>query len=101
MARWLSQEPPQLEAPAWYRTFDPAAYDEPDGRELSMMAECNGRACWPGEPECRPGWPLWLHREHAKRRWGEAKYGYLQQHPLFAAQEFDEIRARSAERRPP
>ncbi len=100
MARWRSKEAPRLEAPAWYRTYDPAAWDEPDAWELSMMDQCGGRA-WPDSPKDPrwPHWPVWIHDQHARRRWGEAKYAYLQAHPAFAEQEFDDIRARSAERR--
>ena len=100
MARWRSQEAARLEAPAWYRTFDPAAWDEPDAWERSMMRECDGRACWPGAPEWRPGWPQFLHDQHARRRWGEARYAYLQAHPGFAGQEFEDLRACRATPRP-
>jgi hypothetical protein len=99
VAIWRKEEAPPLEAPEWYRNFHLEAWDEPDGWERGMMADCDGRACWPDAPEWRPGWPLFLHEQHAKRRWGEARYGYLQAHEAFAEQEFAEIRARRAERR--
>ena len=99
MARWVSREAARLEPPAWYRCFVLADWDEPDGHETAMREGCSSGRCWPGSPDSRwRGWPQWLHEQHARRRWGEARFGYLQQHPAFAAQEFEAIQARHAER---
>ena len=72
--------PPRIEPPGWYRTFDPAAWDEPDGQERAMISGNLGMP-WPGE----------LHRIHAERRWQEAKHAYRQDHPALAHQEFEDI----------
>ena len=98
-------EPPRVEPPLWYRVYDAAAWDEPDGHEQAMIGGCDGYSCWPDAPESAwPGWPAWLHAEHARRRWQEAKYAYRRAHPALASQEFDDLvgeeaRARRAERR--
>jgi hypothetical protein len=73
--------PPRIEPPGWYRTFDPAAWDEPDDHEQAMIDGC---------PSFRP-WPDRLHRIHAERRWGQAKHAYRQAHPALAEQEFAEL----------
>ena len=92
MAKWRPFDPPRIEAPGWYRTFDAEAWDEPDGHERAMMDGCAGYRCWPdAAPSAWPDWPEWLHREHARRRWQEAKHAYRQAHPAFATQEFDDL----------
>lgn len=73
--------PARIEPPLWYRAYDPAQWDEPDGHELRMMG-----GWFPGEP-----WPADLHTVHAERRWHEAKYAYRQEHPALATQEFNEL----------
>ena len=80
MARHRHQEPAHIEPPSWYRTFDPAAWDEPDGHELAMQA---GHLGMP--------WPDDLHRMHAERRWAQAKHQYRREHPALAEQEFKAI----------
>lgn len=53
--------PPRVEAPAWYRNYDPAGWDEPDGQELGMIGGCTGPGrgpAWPGAVEWVPGWPV-------------------------------------------
>ena len=95
-------EPPHVEPPAWYRTFDPAAWDVPDGHEQGMIDGCGGYRCWPDSPDSRwRNWPQWLHEQHARRRWAEAQGGYRREHPLLAAQEFDGILQRRADRGSP
>ena len=86
-------EPPRIEPPAWYRDFDPAMWDEPDGHEQSMIDGCSGSRCWPDSPLTVrwPDWPQFLHDQHARRRWGEAQHRYRQAHPAFASQEFDDL----------
>jgi len=92
MATWRRQEPERIEPPLWYRVYDPAAWDEPDAHERAMMDGCDGYACWPGAPESAwPGWPAWLHEEHSRRRWQEAKHAYRREHPALASQEFDDL----------
>jgi hypothetical protein len=86
-------EPARIEPPLWYRVYDPAAWDEPDRHEQSMIDGC---------PSMRP-WPDELHDAHSRRRWHEAQYRYRQQNPALATQEFDDLvsgewRARRAER---
>lgn len=71
----------RAEPPAWYREFDPVAWDEPDETERQMISGC---------PSMRP-WPADVHRWHAERRWGEARYRYLADHPALAEQELDEL----------
>ena len=89
MARWRSREPPRVEGPAWYRTFDPEAWDTPDAQELSMISGSLGFGPWPEE----------LHRIHAERRWGQAKHAYRQAHPALAEQELEDLIAEAHERR--
>jgi hypothetical protein len=72
--------PAQVEPPAWYRTFDLAAWDEPDAHEEAMQAGNLGMP-WPDE----------LHRIHAERRWAQAKYQYRRENPALAEQEFKAI----------
>ena len=92
MASWLRREPPRIEPPAWYRDFDPAMWDEPDGHEQSMIDGCSGFRCWPDSPLSRwPDWPQFLHDQHAERRWREAQHRYRQAHPALASQEFDDL----------
>ena len=86
MARWRVA-PARYEAPAWYRTYDPAAWDEPDAEEIAMTAG------WTGP------WPDYLHDHHARRRWGEAKHAYRKANPGFATQEFEDLRERARKRR--
>ena len=81
MARWKADTSGPIEAPAWYRHFDPEAWDAMDPQEQAMFDGC---------PTWRP-WPDYLHRIHAERRWGEAKHRYRQAHPAFATQEFNKI----------
>ena len=81
MAWRKPSEPAHIEPPGWYRTFDPAAWDEPDGQEQAMID-----GWFRGHP-----WPAELHAVHAERRWGEAKYAYRREHPALATQEFNEI----------
>ena len=81
MRRRSRAGPPQrIEPPLWYRVFDAAAWDEPDGQELRMMNGHLGRE-----------WPEELHRIHAERRWHQAKHAYCQDHPALAEQEFADI----------
>lgn len=80
MASWLRREPPRIEAPGWYRTFDPAMWQEPDGQEQAMK---DGNLGYP--------WPPELRAIHAERRWHEAQHRYRQAHPAFASQEFDDL----------
>jgi hypothetical protein len=85
-------EPPRIEPPLWYRTYDPAQWDEPDSQELAMTGGCP-----------RDDVPVDLHEAHAQRRWHEAKHRYRQEHPALASQEFDDLvngerAARRAER---
>lgn len=86
MARRRPRFQPHLEPPSWYRSFDPAAWDEPGALEVSMTGGAEVRD-WPG------------HEHHARLRWLEAKYAYERANPEFATQEFNAIRARRAERR--
>jgi hypothetical protein len=88
MARWR-ETPVRFEAPAWYRSYDPAMWDEPDAQEQSMI---DGSLRPPGE------WPDWLHEIHAHRRWVMAQYEYGRKHPAFAAQEFEDLMNRHWER---
>ena len=44
MAWRKPQEPAHIEPPGWYRSFDLAAWDEPDGQEQAMMAGQPGYA---------------------------------------------------------
>ena len=82
MRRRSRAGPPQrIEPPLWYRVFDLAAWDEMDAQEQAMFDGC---------PSFRP-WPDYLHEIHARRRWGEAKYRYAQDHPALAEQEFADI----------
>ena len=81
MARWRGGDPPRIEPPQWYRVYDPAAWDEPDGHEQRMMD-----GWFPGE-----AWPPELHACHSERRWQEARYCYRQQCPALAAQEFGDL----------
>jgi hypothetical protein len=95
MAWRRPREPARIEPPAWYRDFDPAMWDEPDEQERRMLAGCDVLG---------PEWVAGRHREHAHRRWGEAKHRYRQEHPALATQEFNEIisgerRAREDEKR--
>lgn len=93
------REVAHLEPPDWYGVFDAAAWDEPDGHERAMMDGCSGRA-WPDSPDSAwPGWPEFLHVQHARRRWNEARYAYSHANPAFAEQEYADLLARSAERR--
>jgi hypothetical protein len=105
MASWRPRQPARIEAPAWYRDFDPAMWQEPDGHEQAMIDGCSGSRCWPGAllTVRWPDWPQFLHDEHARRRWEEAKYAYRRQNPALASQEFDDLvngerAARRAER---
>jgi hypothetical protein len=88
----------RIEPPAWYRGYDPAAWDEPDGHELAMIDGMLAGVRW---PECADGSAGWLefHDHHSRRRWGQAKYQFEREHPDLAEQEFNDIRARRAERR--
>jgi hypothetical protein len=91
VARWRRAVPARVEAPAWYRTFDLAAWDEMDGTEERMCAGSTGRA-WPdAEPSRWPGWPQWLHEVHAERRWREAQHEYRRKHQELADQEFEDL----------
>jgi len=87
MARWRNRERGRIEPPGWYRTFDPAAWDEPDGQEWQMIAGCGGAELGP-----------WLHEHHARRRWEAAKHAYRKDHPPFATQEFEDLIARRGKR---
>lgn len=99
MATWRSREPARVEPPAWYRSFDPAQWDEPDAGELAMMAGATGQA-WPDAPVSRwENWPQFIHVQHAKRRWEEARHGFRQANPLLAEQEFQRILDSRAVRR--
>jgi hypothetical protein len=93
MMAWRKQlPPPHIEPHEWYRNYHPEAWDEPDAHEQAMMNGCSGRRCWPHSPPSRwPDWPQWLHEAHSRRRWQEARYGYLQDHPDLSAQEFREL----------
>jgi hypothetical protein len=71
-------QPPRIEPPLWYRAYDPASWDVPDGHELSMTGGRDVRD-WPG------------HEIHARRRWQEAKHAYRRAHPALATQEFDDL----------
>jgi hypothetical protein len=82
MARWRAAAPARVEPPSWYRSYDPAMWDEMDGHEVAMQAG------WT-DP-----WPAWLHDHHSRRRWQEAKYRYRREHPLLQEQEFQELIAR-------
>ena len=88
MRRRWRPDPPRIEPPLWYRAYDPASWDKPDGHELRMMAGSLGFGKWPAE----------LHDIHARRRWQEAKHAYRQAHPAFATQEFDDLVGSSRER---
>lgn len=90
MARWIAREPPRVEAPAWYRTFDPAAWDEPDAQEEAMIS---GSRCTLAE------WPAQLREIHARRRWAAAQHAYRQEHPDLAEQELAEIVTRARRER--
>jgi hypothetical protein len=95
MASWLRREPPRIEPPLWYRTYDPEAWDEPDEQKRRMLAGCT--------EALGPEWVACRHRMHAERRWQEAKHRYRQAYPAFATQEFDDLvgeeaRARRAAR---
>jgi len=81
------REAARLEPPGWYRTYDAALWDEPDGQELAMTGGCP-----------RDDVPVELHEVHARRRWQEAKYRYRQEHPLLAEQEFNDLVASVRER---
>jgi hypothetical protein len=87
MASWRHREPAWIEPPLWYRVFDPAQWDEPDRHELAMTGGCP-----------RDNVPVELHEVHARRRWGEAKHRYRQEHPLLAEQEFNDLVASVRER---
>ena len=78
--------PPRIEPPAWYVTFDPAQWDDPDLLESRMMR---------GNLGCP--WPDALHAHHVRRRWEEAKYRYGREHPAFGTQEFNDLLARVRE----
>ena len=80
MAWRKPQRPPRVEPPLWYRVFNLAQWDEPDAQERAMM---NGNLGY--------SWPEELHRWHAERRWGRAKYEYAQAHPQLAEQEFQDL----------
>ena len=80
MAWRKPQEPAHIEPPGWYRSFDLAAWDEPDAHERAMIAGHLGMP-WPDE----------LHRMHAQRRWSQARHAYRKEHPALAEQEFSEI----------
>jgi hypothetical protein len=82
--------PPRIEPPGWYRTFDPAMWDEPDDQEERMLAGCAGLF--------GPEWVAGRHRMHAERRWQEAKHACRQEHPDLAEQELEDIIAASAKR---
>ena len=73
-------EPARIEPPTWYRVYDPAAWDVPDGHEQAMIDGNLGYE-----------WRVELHEIHAQRRWQEAKYRYRQEHPALATQEFDDL----------
>jgi hypothetical protein len=105
MASWRPRQPPRVEAPEWYRNYHPGSWDEPDGHEQAMIDGCSGSRCWPGAPLTArwPDWPQFLHDQHARRRWQEAKHAYRRQNPALASQEFDDLvngewAARRAER---
>jgi len=82
MAWRRAVDPPRIEPPLWYRVFDPAAWDEPDAQERRMLAGCEVLGA---------EWVAGRHREHAERRWHEAKYAYRREHPALATQEFEEL----------
>jgi hypothetical protein len=81
VARWKRAGAGRIEGPAWYRTFDPQMWDEPDAQEQAMIDGC---------PSMRP-WPDDVHRWHAERRWGQAKHAYRQEHPALAEQELEDL----------
>lgn len=83
MARWHPVRT-RHEPPGWYRSFDPAMWDEPDGQELQMLG---------GLPPSGE-----LHAYHAERRWHEAQYAYRQEHPAFASQELADLFERRRKR---
>ena len=82
---WRRPAPGPAGPPAWYRLYDPAAWDEPDAHEVAMLAN------WP--PRIAGMLPS-LHAQHARRRWHEAQDAYRRQHPRLATQEFAGILAR-------
>jgi hypothetical protein len=97
VAKWRSTEPPRIEPPEWFRNYHPEAWDDPDAGELGMIAGCTGGPSpWPDAPEWEgaPGWPVFMHEIHARRRWSQAKFAYLKDHPDLAEQEFQDIRSR-------
>lgn len=77
--------PARIEPPTWYRVYDPAAWDAPDGHEQAMID---------GSLAPADQWPAELHEIHSRRRWQEAKHAYRQEHPALASQEFNDLRAR-------
>jgi len=77
--RRKSRAPVHVEPPSWYRMFDPAAWDEPDGQEQAMIS---------GWGPMNTPWPDRLHEIHAERRWNQAKHAYRGEHPALAEQEF-------------
>jgi hypothetical protein len=95
VARWQRRGPGRIEPPEWYRNYHPEDYDEPDGHEQSMIDGSAGYRAWPdAEPSRWPDWPQWLHEEHSRRRWQQAKHAYRQAHPAFWEQEFNDLRKR-------
>jgi hypothetical protein len=87
VARWKGGTPQRVEAPSWYRCYDPAAWDEPDAQEITMTAGWTGPV------------PAELRDYHARRRWEEARYAYRREHPLLAEQELGDLMNRRAARR--
>lgn len=77
---WRKRVNAPIEPPAWYRSYDPAMWDEPDGQEQRMI---DGHRGYP--------WPAELHEIHAHRRWAQAKHEYRGQHPDLAEQEFEAL----------
>jgi hypothetical protein len=89
VARWRPVERARIEPPLWYRVFDPAAWDEPDGQERRMLAGCL--------EALGAEWVAGRHRMHAHRRWAEAKWAYQREHPALAEQELTDIVTRNRE----
>jgi hypothetical protein len=57
------------------------AWDEPDATERQMISGC---------PAMRP-WPAGVHRWHAERRWGEARFRYIADRPWLAERELEDL----------
>lgn len=85
MTRWPRRLPPApVEPPAWFHTFDPAAWSEPDEWELQMGGE---------------RLPPDIRRWYRERRWHAARREWILANP-----EYDwlaELRERRERRRQP